>query len=158
MFSRRLRLDRRLNRTLPRSLIWSWRLPFDSLGVVGFRLWLRSCISPHDRSRANAEHRAKQGSPGRPQKEREDQRGHQKGLPKCRLRVALMVDIKQQCKERSHFNTLASSTPKPTPSTKRPLAKTTPIATQRRTAERVYARFNSTINSRACNRPASISF
>ena len=151
-------MDRNLIRGLCWNLVRTWHNLFFVLCQMKYGFSLRGCISPHGRSGANAEHRAKQRSPGRPQEEHEDQRRHQKRFPKCRLRGALMVDIKQQCKERSHFNTLASSTPKPTPSTKRPLAKTTPIATQRRTAERVYARFNSTINSRACNRPASISF
>ena len=59
VFSRRLRLDRRLDQTLPRNLTWSWRPPFDSLGGVGFRLWLRCSISAHERSGTNAEHRAK---------------------------------------------------------------------------------------------------
>jgi hypothetical protein len=158
--ARTLRFDSSLDRRLGWNLNCSrsWRETCEVLYRTKFWLTLGSSISSHKRCRTDAEHWAKQGSPGRPQEEHEDQRKQQKRFPKCRLRGALMVDIKQQCKERSHFNILASSTPKPTPSTKRPLAKTTPIATQRRTAERVYARFNSTINSRACNRPASISF
>jgi len=100
-------------------------------------LRLRSSISSHNGSGTNAEHGAKQRSPGGPQEEHEDQRTHQKRFSKCRLRGALMVDIEQQGKKGSHFNTLASSIPKPTPSTKRPLAAITPTATQRRTADRV---------------------
>ena len=155
-----LRLDRSINRGLRWNLRWTWsgRATFDALYEARVRLRLRGSISPHNRSRTNAQHGAKQRSPRRPQKEYEDQRKHQERFSKPLLGGAFMVDIEQQRKERSHFNTLASSTPKPTPSTRRPLAKTTPIETQRRTAERVYARFNSTINSRACNRPASISF
>jgi hypothetical protein len=47
-----------------------------------------------------------------------------------------MVDIEQQGKKGSHFNTLASSIPKPTPSTKSPLASITPTATQQSTPHR----------------------
>jgi hypothetical protein len=137
VFWRSLRLDRNLNPGLCWNLDRTWRIAFSVLWQTRYRLRLRGCISPHDRSRTNAEHGAKERSPGRPQEKHEDQRKHQKRLPKCRLRVAFMVNVKQHRKERSHFNTPASSTPKPTPSTRRPLAKTTPIATQRRTADRV---------------------
>jgi hypothetical protein len=155
-----LRLEYRLNRRLHRNLDWrrSSREACEALHPTRCRLNLRSSVSPHNRSRANAEYWAKQRSPRRPQEDNEDKRKHQKRLPKSRLRFAFIIDIEQQCEERSHFNTLASSTPKLTPNTSRPLAAITPIATQRRTADREYARFSSTINSLACNRPASISF
>jgi hypothetical protein len=132
---RSLRLDRNLIRGLCWNLDRIRRDAFSALCRARRGLRPSSCISPHDRCRTNAEHGAKQRSPWRPQEEHEDQRKHQK--PKCRLPSALMVDIKEQRKERSHFNTLASSTPKPTPSTRRPPAVTTPIEIQRRTADRV---------------------
>jgi hypothetical protein len=99
-------------------------------------LKLRSDVSPHNRSMANAEHGAKQRPPRRPQKEYEDQRKHQECFAKSRLGVTFVVDVEQHRKPRSHFNTLASSTPKPRPDAKRPLAAITPTATQRRTADR----------------------
>jgi hypothetical protein len=99
-------------------------------------LKLRSDVSPHNRSMANAEHGAKQRPPRRPQEEYKDKRQHQQRLSKSWLRVAFIVDIEQQREKRSHFITLASSTPKPTPNINRPLAATTPVATQRRTADR----------------------
>ena len=122
------------------------------------RLRLGSSISSHNRSRTNAEHGAKQRTPRRPQEEYEDKGKNQERLAKSWLRTAFVVDIEQQCEERSHFSTLASSTPKPTPNIRKPLAAIKPTATQRRTADREYAWFSSTINSLACNRPASISF
>jgi hypothetical protein len=134
--SRRLRLGRSLNGRLRWRFNRSWRSCdlFQVFYPASFRL--RSSISPHNRGRTNAENGAKQRSPRRPQEEYENKRKHQKRFSKSWLCVAFIIDIEQQCEERSHFNTLASSTPRPTPNIKRPLAAITPTATQRRTADR----------------------
>ena len=54
-----LRLDRNLNRGLCWNLDRTWRIVFSVLWQTRYRLRLRGCISPHDRSRTNAEHGAK---------------------------------------------------------------------------------------------------
>ena len=130
-----LGLGRSLNRGLRWNLNWSWSCCEVFEALYPPRVRLRGSIRPHNRSRTNTEHGAKQRSPRRPQEENEGKHKHQKRFPKSRLRVAFIIDIEQQCEERSHFNTLASSTPKLTPNTSRPLAAITPIATQRRTAD-----------------------
>ena len=54
-----LRLDRSINRGLGWNLRWTWRNLFFVLCQMRYGLRLRGCISPHGRSGANAEHRAK---------------------------------------------------------------------------------------------------
>jgi hypothetical protein len=87
-------------------------------------------------TRANSEFGTEQRSPGRPQEQDKDKRQHQESFAESGLRTAFMVDIEQQRHERSHFSTLEIRTPKLTPNIRRPLATTTPTATQRRTADR----------------------
>ncbi len=95
--SRRLRLHHSLNGRFRWRLNWSWSCCelFEVLYPPRFRLG-RS-ISPHNRSRTNAEHGAKQRAPRRPQEENEDKHKHQKCFPKSRLRVAFVIDIEQHC-------------------------------------------------------------
>jgi hypothetical protein len=59
VFWRSLRLDRNLNRGLCWNLDRTWSIAFSVLWQTSYRLRLRGCISPHDRSRTNAEHGAK---------------------------------------------------------------------------------------------------
>jgi hypothetical protein len=93
-----LRVGRTLNRGLRWNLNWS-RSRRGAFGVLYPRkLRLRlgsSSISPHNRSRTNAEYGAEQRPPRRPQKEYEDQRKHQERFSKPRLGGAFMVDIEQ---------------------------------------------------------------
>ena len=72
---------------------------FGVLYPTTLRLKLGSNIRPHNRSRTNTEHRAKQRSPRRPQEENEGKHKHQKRFPKSRLRVAFIIDIEQHCEK-----------------------------------------------------------
>jgi hypothetical protein len=59
VFWRSLRLDRNLHRGFCWNLNRTWRIGFSVLWQTRYRLRLRGCISPHHRSRTNAEHGAK---------------------------------------------------------------------------------------------------
>ena len=140
VFSERLWLVCNLSKRLRRNLHWrrSWREPSENLCPTksGLRLRSRTKTSPHNGSGTNAEYGAKQRTPRRPHEEYKDKCEHQKRFAKSRLSAAFVVDIEQQCQERSHFSTLSSSTPKPTPNRRSPAAATMPTAIQRRTADR----------------------